>query len=144
MDPLYTLDLSDPAGPKEVGELEIPGFSTYLHPVTDDILLSIGRNADRSIELKIFDVSDFANPAVIDTETIGTGGHSEAEGNHKAFTYFNSQKVLAIPVEMWSNDTYEYSSMLRLYDVDTGKGFSHRGDISHSVFSQDSGNNYMS
>ncbi len=142
-DPMYTLDLSDPSIPKKVGELEIPGFSTYLHPVTDNKLLSIGRNADNSIELKIFDVSDFSNPAVIETETIGTGGYSEAEGNHKAFTYFNSQKVLAIPVSMWSNDTYEYSSILRLYDVNTEKGFSHRGDISHSVFSQNSGNNYM-
>ena len=67
-DPLFTLDLTDPQHPTALGELEIPGFSTYLHAVGEDHLLGIGRDADpdtgvvRQLQISLFDVSDLARP----------------------------------------------------------------------------------
>lgn len=89
-DPLYTLDMSDPTEPKIVGELSIPGFSTYLHIIDENRVLSIGRNADdegRQLELQfqLFDISDFSNPILADKMQIGDkNSYSEAEYNHKA------------------------------------------------------------
>ena len=67
IDPLFTLDLSDPTDPKVIGELEIPGFSTYIHPMADDKLLTIGVGGDENganwlTQISMFDVGDFANP----------------------------------------------------------------------------------
>ena len=66
-DPLYTVDLSDPAAPRLAGELKVPGFSSYLHPVGDGRLLGVGQDADAegrttSLQLSLFDVSDPASP----------------------------------------------------------------------------------
>ena len=46
-DPLYTVDLADPDRPRVVGELKIPGYSAYLHPVGDDLLLGVGPGGER-------------------------------------------------------------------------------------------------
>ena len=67
-DPLYTLDLSDPAAPRVVGELKILGYSAYLHPVGGDLLLGVGQDATDEgrrlgTQLSLFDVCDPANPA---------------------------------------------------------------------------------
>jgi hypothetical protein len=64
-DPLYVLDLADPAAPALLGELKVPGFSTYLHPVGDDLLLGVGEEADESgqvtgMQVSLFDLSDLA------------------------------------------------------------------------------------
>ncbi len=66
-DPLYTLDLSDPTEPRVVGELKIPGYSAYLHPVGEGLLLGVGQDADASgqtqgLQASLFDVSDPAEP----------------------------------------------------------------------------------
>ena len=65
VDPLFTLDLSDPYDPRVVGELEIPGFSTYIHPIANDKLLTIGVGGDENganwrTQISMFDVADFA------------------------------------------------------------------------------------
>ena len=59
---LYTIDLSDPADPYIVGELEVTGFSNFLHPVSDDLLLGLGQSEDNQVKLELFDISDFAAP----------------------------------------------------------------------------------
>lgn len=64
VDPLFSVDLSDPAAPKILGELKIPGFSEYLHPYGDGLLLGIGMDVDESgvttegVKLSMFDISD--------------------------------------------------------------------------------------
>ncbi len=71
IDPLYVLDLSDPTDPKQVGELKIPGFSRYLHPLSGGLLLGVGRDADPrtgrelGLQASLFDVSDPANPTQV-------------------------------------------------------------------------------
>ena len=87
VDPLYVVDLADPADPYIAGELEIPGFSDYLHPVTDDLLLGFGKGAvDASgpgdgnwawyqgLQLSLFDVSNPASPALVRRFDLGRRG----------------------------------------------------------------------
>lgn len=91
IDPLFVLDLSNPTSPKVIGELKIPGFSNYLHPIGEDVLLGIGQNIDEKsgrqegIKLSIFDVSDGGKPKEINNLVLGgSGSYAEVLYNHKA------------------------------------------------------------
>lgn len=102
-DPLYTLDLRDPADPKVSGELKILGYSAYLHPVGDGLLLGLGQDADeqgrvKGTQLSLFDVTDPANPTRVAQVTM-EGGWSQVEGDHHAFTYFDG--LALAPYERW-------------------------------------------
>ena len=102
VDPLYTLDLSDPTSPQVVGELKIPGYSAYLHPAGDDRLLGVGQNADEQgmtlgAQVSLFDVRDAADPARLDTYTL-PGGWSDAEHDPHAFLYWPEDGLVVIPV----------------------------------------------
>jgi hypothetical protein len=103
-DPLYVIDLSDPTDPTVTGELKIPGYSAYLHPVGDGLLLGVGQNADQSgrtmgTQLSLFDVSDPANPQQLSTLPIG--GYSDAEWDHHAFLYWPEDGTIVIPTSPW-------------------------------------------
>lgn len=94
-DPLYTVDLSDPSRPRTLGELKIPGFSTYLHPVGDDRLLGVGVDASlrgevRGGQVSLFDVSDLRDP--VRQATLGLGRHSRpvVEWEPRAFTWLGT------------------------------------------------------
>jgi uncharacterized secreted protein with C-terminal beta-propeller domain len=148
IDPLFTLDLSDPTAPKVVGELKIPGYSDYIHPLGENHLITIGKDAIgtdwgalyQGVQLSIFDITDFANPQLLDKEIIGNRGtHSEALFNHKAFTFWSGHNLLAIPIDLYINDrsseepstygTYKGSG-LYVYRVSTDGGFESIGQIS--------------
>jgi len=110
MDPLFTLDLSEPTAPKVVGELKIPGFSTFIVPMDEVHLLTVGTYVDPNAEwarddgvlLSIFDVSDFAAPQQTHSVGIGNSGtYSEATWDPKAFTYFAAENLVALPIEHW-------------------------------------------
>ncbi|WP_164012672.1 beta-propeller domain-containing protein [Pyxidicoccus trucidator] len=142
VDPLFTFDLSDPANPRKVGELKIPGFSTYIHPVGDTHLLTLGEHRDetggwqgRALKLSLFDVSDLANPKEAFTQIVGSqNSYSEALYQHKAFNFFPAKGLLAIPFTDWDYNAYDYwsgfRSELRVYRVDTATGFSPVGAMS--------------
>ena len=106
-DPLYVIDLTDPANPVEAGELKIPGYSAYLHPVGDGLLLGVGQDATdegrtTGTQLSLFDVSDPTNPQRISTLPIG--GYSEVEWDHKAFLYWPADGTIVLPVSPgWSD-----------------------------------------
>ncbi len=124
-DPLYTLDLSNPEAPKIVGELSIPGFSTYLHVVDENRVLSIGRNADaqgRQLELQfqLFDITDFASPRLVDKIQIGNENtYSEAEYNHKAFSYRESDLMFGVPYRSYSyGENKDSSENFGIYQID--------------------------
>jgi uncharacterized secreted protein with C-terminal beta-propeller domain len=100
-DPLYTLDLSEPERPRVLGELKIPGYSAYLHPIGDDLLLGVGQDANeqgrpQGTQLSIFDVSDLRKPTRIFTRHLGPGW-SEAEGDHHAFLYWPRTGFVMVP-----------------------------------------------
>lgn len=145
VDPLFTFDLSDPTNPRKLGELKIPGFSTYIHPLDANHLLTIGTYVPedntnwqaRALQLAIFDVTDMANPRQTHTQLVGTAyGWSEAQSEHKAFNYFAAKKLLAIPFADW-NSNYNggdywssFTSELKVYSVDPLTGFQVKGAIS--------------
>ena len=103
IDPLYTLDLSQPERPRVLGELKIPGYSAYLHPIGEDLLLGVGQDADddgraQGTQLSIFDVSDLRKPTRLHTERLGRGW-SEAEHDHHAFLFWPRTGLVMIPFE---------------------------------------------
>ena len=103
VDPLYTLDLSQPERPRVLGELKIPGYSAYLHPIGEDLLLGVGQDADedgraQGTQLSIFDVSDLRKPTRLHTEHLGRGW-SEAEHDHHAFLFWPRTGLVMIPFE---------------------------------------------
>ncbi len=110
VDPLFTIDLSDPENPEVLGKLKIPGYSEYLHPYDDDTLIGLGRDAGtnnwggtsiKGLKLSLFDVSDVENPKEKDVYILGeSGSHSEALNNHKAFLFSKDKNLLAIPVRL--------------------------------------------
>jgi len=103
-DPLYALDLSDPADPKVLGELKIPGFSEYLHPVGEGLLLGVGREADpttgrdQGFKVSLFDISDPAAMVEVDRFVV-PDGYSAISGDHKAFTWDASRSQAVVPIE---------------------------------------------
>ena len=92
IDPLYVIDLSDPDTPVLAGELKIPGFSSYLHPLGGGLLLGVGQNADPrtgqplGLQVSLFDVSDPANPTRLDQVDLSASSRS-VSFEHRAFTY---------------------------------------------------------
>jgi Beta propeller domain len=101
-DPLYTLDLSDPARPRVVGELKITGFSSYLHPIGDGRLLGVGQDATTSgrvqgAQVSLFDVSDPSASSRLDAYAL-PGGWSEAENDPHAFLYWPNDRLVVVPV----------------------------------------------
>jgi uncharacterized secreted protein with C-terminal beta-propeller domain len=120
----------------------VPGFSTYLHPIADGKLLSIGidSTAQWRTQISLFDVSDFAHPkldAALPVEAQNSWGWSQALYDHKAFQYWAPKKMLAIPQSTYaySNNYYRYLSQLVLVNVDATTGnLSVHGRIDHSQF----------
>lgn len=117
VDPLFTLDLADPTAPKIVGELKVPGFSTFIVPLDQNHLLTVGQYIPETqndfdwrpwgVQLSIFDVTDFANPTLKHSVVLGeeAGAWSEAMWNPKAFTYYAEEGLLALPVSIQEQET---------------------------------------
>lgn len=106
-DPLYTIDLSNARSPELLGELKIPGYSAYLHPVSEGLLLGIGQDATeegavQGSQVSLFDVSDLANPVRIDTVTLSEGSSSQVEYDHHAFLLWEG--LAMVPVQQWNWD----------------------------------------
>jgi len=102
-DPLYTVDLCDPTAPVVRGELKIPGYSAYLHPVDETRLIGIGQDATdtgqvRGTQVSLFDVSNLDAPARIAQYTL-SGSYSEAEADPHAFLYWPADGLLVVPLQ---------------------------------------------
>lgn len=113
VDPLYVLDLSDPTAPSVAGELKIPGFSTYLHPIGDGLLIGVGQDASdtgrtQGTKVSLFDVGNPAAPAELDV-IVFPNGHSEAEWDHRAFLYWAAEEMVAIPLTRYDYDDSDES-----------------------------------
>lgn len=100
IDPLYTLDLSDPFEPEAAGELKITGYSSYLHPVGDGLLLGVGQEADTNgrlegTQVSLFDVTDPFDPSRLDQIHLRDAS-SEVEWDHHAFTYVDGLALVPV------------------------------------------------
>lgn len=140
VDPLFAIDLSDPTNPKVLGELKIPGFSTYMHPLDGDHLLTIGFDADEEtgrrngLALQIFNIADPTAPALKHKHVFEDDqwGYSEAAWNHKAFTFYDHLGMLAFPYMAYGSGWDDFRSSLEVFHVDPVSGFSKRGSVDHS------------
>jgi hypothetical protein len=122
-DPLYIIDLADNTKPVITGELEIPGYSSYLHPLSDNLLLGIGQNVDpnrfttvadntgseqsspviEGAKVTLFDISDLQAPKEIKS-IVYADGYTPVEYNYHALTYLpvaDGTFRFALPVERW-------------------------------------------
>jgi inhibitor of cysteine peptidase len=154
IDPLFVLDLAEPTHPQIAGELELPGYSDYLHPFGDNLLIGVGRSTRESpwggsapdgVQLSLFDVSDLANPTLVDQlEVGGYGSSSDVSYTHKAFTFLPERGLLAIPAQLMSEQSDPWGSGVWrgpefdgvvCFNVTTG-GFAELGRVSSVVYEE--------
>lgn len=151
MDPLFVLDLSDPAVPAVTGELKLPGFSNYLHPLSDTLLLGIGYDTQQTyvldpdtgeytvvgsrqggMKLSLFDVSDPAKPVEVSHYILGgAGSYAEVQNNHKALLLDSEDRLFAFDASLADNLPSGKSDYFRGAVVMTwdGAGFELKGRI---------------
>jgi beta propeller domain-containing protein len=103
-DPLFTIDLSDPAAPAVAGKLDLLGYSAYLHPIGDARLLGIGQDADAGgrtsgAQVSLFDVSDPAHPKRLAAHSLGAHAWTQAESEHHAFLWWPATRLAVLPLE---------------------------------------------
>ena len=122
-DPLFVIDLSDGEKPKLLGKLEIPGYSTYLHPYDENHIIGIGMNSEvvtrkdssgrviststniTGMKMAIFDVTDVKNPEQISQTVIGDRNTTSAVlQNHKALLFSKEKGIICIPVNTYSSE----------------------------------------
>jgi hypothetical protein len=128
-DPLFALDLSDPAAPRVTGELHLPGFSTYLQALDATHLVALGRAGDESgrvfgTKIALYDVADPTAPREVAQHVLSGDVGTEAESDHKAFTLFVEQGRLALPVTGGL-----YAHALVLFDVSPERGIQLTGQL---------------
>ncbi|MPZ72490.1 MAG: hypothetical protein GEU74_04560 [Nitriliruptorales bacterium] len=131
VDPLYTLDLSDPRSPEVRGELKIEGYSAYLHPIDDATLLGVGQDATlrgetTGSQVSLFDVGDLSRPRRVDQVKLGQG-MSSVEYDHRAFLHWPATGTVVVPLETWEHRPFVGAVVL---SVD-GDGLQRVGRISH-------------
>lgn len=129
IDPLFVIDLSDPTNPIIKGELEIPGYSSYLHPYDENHIIGIGYNVksngsggvtNETVKISMFDVSDLNSPKEIFSKTLGKGySYSDITYNHKLLMYDKQRNLMGFPISMrGKNGRIENSIILLNIDLE--------------------------
>ncbi len=124
VDPLYVIDLSRPFNPKVLGDVEVPGFSDYLHPIGDNFVVGVGKDAKfeqssgitwfQGLQVSLFDVSNPAQPKAIDQQVFGRrGSSSQVLDTHRAFSFLSGDQSQGIPAR--------FAIPVRLHDVPNGQ-----------------------
>ncbi len=128
IDPLFVIDLADSKNPKILGELKIPGYSTYLHPYDATHLIGIGYDTstnewggtqNNGIKIDLYDISDFKNPKQQSTLTLGNGPstYSDALSNPRLFVWQKSKNLLYLPASLYkvpdTKNPYRYSDIFQ-------------------------------
>lgn len=159
VDPLFVIDLSNSNAPKVLGELKIPGYSSYLHPLGENYLIGFGEDSveksyldwegnmqvgaySNGLKMAIFDISDYSNPKELYSIKIGNrGSYSELLYNHKVLLFDENEKIFAFPAYLTSdggyyeNGTPMYGDKMfegaLVYDVSVENGITLRGKIEH-------------
>ena len=157
MDPLFVIDLSDETSPKVLGELHIPGYSTYLHPYDENHLIGIGMQTEEIInknssgkvisttskiigmKMALFDVTDVSNPVQISETIIGDRRTTSAIlTNPKALLFSKEKQLIAIPVNNYSEDfeiassNNSYSSIVNSY-INYNKSYTAEGYFVYNI-----------
>jgi len=106
VDPLFGIDLSDPMNPKVVGFLKVLGYSEYLHPYGDNLLIGIGMAADEKgrfhgLKVSLFDIDDLSNIVEVSRLKIDGCVWSEAFREHHAFTINDKKSYFMFPIRIF-------------------------------------------
>ncbi len=130
-DPLWVVDLSDPAKPIVAGHVQVPGWSTYLEPI-GDLLFSVGWESG-TLAASLFDVADPAHPMLLRRINLGSRGtHSEASWNEKALGILPEIGLVMIPLTIRRDDAKGGTPVLQLLDLDlAARDLKERGVIQH-------------
>lgn len=160
VDPLFVISLENPRNPEVLGQLKIPGFSTYLHPFDETHIIGIGQDTQGDVQegsimaaipaglkLALFDVSDPEHPQEVDRYIIGArGSESSALYDHKAFLFDANKELLVIPTTVreaprsqepwaWGKVVFQGAYVFRLTKED---GFMLQGTVTHMNASEQS------
>ncbi|MEK3978902.1 beta-propeller domain-containing protein [Psychrobacillus sp. FSL K6-2836] len=148
-DPLFVIDVATPTSPKVLGELKIPGFSNYLHPLDENHLIGFGYETrvdtqsggkeplimTEGMKISLFDVSDFANPKEKDTEVIGDQGtYSPIQYDHHALFEHQEKHLYGFPVSIYERQPgKEYADFKQdgalIYEITPENGIERKGDL---------------
>jgi uncharacterized secreted protein with C-terminal beta-propeller domain len=153
MDPFFVIDLSNPASPKILGKLKIPGYSDYLHPYDRNYVIGLGKETGtnewggvsaQGLKLALFDVSDVEHPRQVGKVEIGdAGSDSAALSDHKAFLFDKAKNLLVIPARVVRQDTSTIDKVggdqpnvwygAYVFGVNPESGFVLRGTVEHGT-----------
>ncbi len=136
-DPLFVIDLSNPSNPQILGELKIPGYSTYLHPYDETHLIGFGYDTKEDgtqittngLKMVMFDISDLNNPKELFKINIGDSKYTYSEllFNHKALLFSKEKNIIAFPI--YSSSGRKSYTRAAIYEIDLEKGFTLKGEI---------------
>jgi Beta propeller domain len=131
VDPLYIVDLSAPRRPRVAGELKIQGYSSYLHPIGDDLILGVGQDATEQgrvlgTQLSLFDVGNLRRPVRLHRHKLASS-RSEAEQDHHAFLHWPRTGLTVVPVYAYEPRTDAFALGFRVGRA----GISEVGKIRH-------------
>ncbi|MBP9708130.1 MAG: beta-propeller domain-containing protein [Oligoflexales bacterium] len=146
-DPLFAFDLSNPEKPLALGELKIPGFSLYMHPIENKQMVGVGYDAEdqgdfaffQGVQVSLFDVSDPKNLQRTDVKVHGArGSYTEVNSDHHAFFYDRESSLMALPlveIDEINGGAGSFGAGLKysgavIYDLSSGK-LSESGRVSH-------------
>ena len=152
-DPLFVMDVADPSDPKVLGELKIPGFSNYLHPLDEGHLIGFGYETiakkdpqggppiiqTGGMKISLFDVTDFANPKESASEIIGgQGTYSSVQQDHHALFIHPTRNLFGFPVSIYqpserSNLVDLESSGALIYEITTNGGIVKKADLTERM-----------
>lgn len=164
VDPLFVIDLSNPENPTVLGELKIPGYSTYLHPLDENLLIGFGEDSvekryinwegnedviayNTGMKLAIFDISDLNNPKELHSIKIGGRGSSSELLNNPKVLYFNKEEgIFAFPARLteetkfYEDGTPMYGDTVfqgaLVYNLSVEYGISLRGTVEHKTLKE--------
>lgn len=133
IDPLFSIDLKNPYSPKILGELKISGFSNYLHPYGENLLIGFGKETEllenervstKGLKISLFDISQ-EEPKELDSYTIGdSGSESIALYDHRAFLFSENKNILVVPAilrdnvkdDVWGETTFNGFLIFEIID----------------------------
>ena len=150
VDPLFVIDLSDETSPKVLGELKIPGYSTYLHPYDETHIIGFGEDTKiekdaygneniiaTGVKMALFDITNPTSPKELFSTKIGDSAtYSSVLYNHKSLLFSKEKNILAFPITI--NKDEEAAGRTKLifqgaiiYEIDLANGFKEKGRIAH-------------
>lgn len=108
IDPLFVIDLHDPQNPEIIGELKIPGFSCYLHPINNKLLVGIGKEVTigngrervDGVKISLFNIENLSDPVEIDKLVFNETSNTPVIYDHKAFQYYPERSLMFIPLRI--------------------------------------------